>query len=106
MLALSIMDQKHPAPQPPYLKDLVTARLLQFVERLQPLSNWQGFGIRSLRLYWESVSCRELEAIGAALGASCQRLRIYGMSVEEVKQEARHGIPTWFPHVGNNYKLK
>jgi hypothetical protein len=50
-------------------EDLITDCLLQLIERLQPLSDWQGSGIRNVSYVSESVSSRELVALGAALGA-------------------------------------
>jgi hypothetical protein len=88
------------------LRDLITDRQVQLIERLQPLSDWQGVGIQSIALSRQSVSSRELEALGAALGASCQYLVVSGLSGEEAQEEARQGIPKWFPHVGDNYKFE
>jgi hypothetical protein len=100
------MPSIHGRRQSPLVRDLMTGRLLQYIERLQPLSNWQGFGVQSVTYSRHpSVSCREVEALGAALGASCQHRCIKGLSGEEA-QEAHQGIPTWFPHVGNRYKLQ
>jgi hypothetical protein len=90
-----------PDEHSPLLRDLMTGRLVQLIARLQPLSDWQGHGIWSVSVIRWSVDCRELEALGAALGASCQRLHIRG----KLEEEARQGTPRWFPHVGTNYTL-
>jgi hypothetical protein len=105
MLELLILAQGLPDEQIPSLSDQITDRLVQFMEHLHPLSSWQGHGIQIVSLARQSVSCRELEALGAALGGSCRRLHVLGMSGEEAKEEARQGIPAWFPHVGDYYSL-
>jgi hypothetical protein len=105
MLDLAILADCLPDEESPLLRDQMTDRLVQLMEHLQPLSSWQGHGIQNVHLARELVSCREIEALGAALGASCRRLHVLGISGEEAKQEARLGIPLWFPHVGTNYTL-
>jgi hypothetical protein len=75
-----------PDAQQAELQDLMTARILQLIQRLEPLGSWRGAGIQNVSVRRVMLGVLELQALGAALGRYCTSLTASGLPLADDTQ--------------------